>query len=253
VAEVDEKKLADLFQDAAADAPPPTFDSADVAGAARRADARRRSLLLGSSSLAVVLVAVGLMIGFLDLGHTGGGGLNTAAGPPAASQASRHEFDAATPGHPHAGALNGAGNGAHTGFPGSPPTQGGGTPGEAGPSAGTAPSGCGPTDGELADALAGELPSAGVTDRGAATVPGCPAGARAASYLVHDGPASGRISVVLTPAGQHPATPAGYAIGTATAASGHELTVLSAPAPGSPAAPLAGRVQTMAQALAAHF
>ncbi|HEY0806202.1 MAG TPA: hypothetical protein VGD84_14100, partial [Pseudonocardiaceae bacterium] len=123
--------------------------------------------------------------------------------------------------------------------------------GGVGPGAGGTPSGCGPTDSELAVALANELASVGAPP---ATTPGltCPAGARSAGYLVHDGSASGYIVAVVTTPGESVPndTAVGAAKASAPASKGRTVTVLSVPAAGSPSAPLSGAIFGMAQDLA---
>ncbi|SMD07550.1 hypothetical protein [Lentzea albidocapillata] len=52
---MDEKKLADLFRDAAHDAPPASFDAGDVRQASRRATLRRRNSIAAGTTLVVVL------------------------------------------------------------------------------------------------------------------------------------------------------------------------------------------------------
>jgi hypothetical protein len=52
---MDEQKLADLFRDAAQDAPPASFDAGDVRTASRRATLRRRTSIAAGTTLVVVL------------------------------------------------------------------------------------------------------------------------------------------------------------------------------------------------------
>ncbi|MCX2948241.1 hypothetical protein [Lentzea sp. NEAU-D7] len=52
---MDEQKLADLFRDAAHDAPPASFDAGDVRKASRRATLRRRNSIAAGTTLVVVL------------------------------------------------------------------------------------------------------------------------------------------------------------------------------------------------------
>ncbi|MCR3746794.1 hypothetical protein [Lentzea californiensis] len=52
---MDEQKLADLFRDAAHDAPPASFDAGDVRQASRRATLKRRNSIAAGTTLVVVL------------------------------------------------------------------------------------------------------------------------------------------------------------------------------------------------------
>ncbi|WP_330272020.1 hypothetical protein OG205_34105 [Lentzea sp. NBC_00516] len=143
---MDEQKLADLFRDAAQDAPPASFDAGDVRTASRRATLRKRNSIAAGTTLVVVL---------------GFGGVFAANGWVSQDSSS----------------LNNAGSGQNrdnaaespmtalevkpsTGFSGeSKSTQGDAqTPGSTGPSASeSAVQGCAGVDRELADALADEL------------------------------------------------------------------------------------------------
>ena len=67
---MDEDKLADLFRAVVADPPPASFDERDVAAQAGRVTARRRSMLIGAGGLAVVVLAVGVLLGTGVFGHT---------------------------------------------------------------------------------------------------------------------------------------------------------------------------------------
>jgi hypothetical protein len=249
---VDEQKLSDLFQAAVRDVPPASFDERDVATASRRVTARRRSMLAGGSAAVVVLLAVGLVVGGVVFGHNSTStSASVAAGQANQGQRTFGKNDVAPRAAPGAGHEQNAIPEQGTNFPATTPMQGGAAVGGVGPDAGSTPSGCGPTDGELAVALANELPSAGAPAAAPVTL-ACPAGARAAGYLVHDGTATGYVFAVLTPAGTpSPAPPAGATTATATAADGAILTVLSEPTSGSPAAPLATRLAAIAHSVAA--
>src|ERR1041384_4596943 len=52
---MDEQKLADLFRDAAHEAPPASFDAGDVRTASRKAALRRRNSIAGGTALVFVL------------------------------------------------------------------------------------------------------------------------------------------------------------------------------------------------------
>ncbi|WP_086661297.1 hypothetical protein [Lentzea kentuckyensis] len=60
---MDEQKLADLFRDAAHDAPPASFDASDVRTASRRATVRRRNSIAAGTTLVVVLGFGGVVAG----------------------------------------------------------------------------------------------------------------------------------------------------------------------------------------------
>src|SRR5687768_11522241 len=60
---MDEQKLADLFRDAAHDAPPASFDAGDVRTASRRATLRRRNSIAAGTTLVVVLGFGGVVAG----------------------------------------------------------------------------------------------------------------------------------------------------------------------------------------------
>jgi hypothetical protein len=247
---VDEQQLAEMFRAAAADAPPATFDEHDVASASRRITARHRSLVTGGSALAGVVLVVGLVVGFLGVGHTGGGSSSAASAPAAGvdpgSGSSSSGMDRARPMLPDGG----------TGFSTSTPKQGGIESGETGSN----PAGCGPTDGKLAVALANELPSVGAgTQSPDSAVPAtidCPAGSRSAGYQLRVGTTVGTVGVILLPADSSDtdlrfgpdvvkkATPA---------AGGGTLVEFSQPAAGSSGPPLADQLDRIGAALAGSF
>jgi hypothetical protein len=207
-------------------------------------------MLAGGGGLAVVLLAVGLLLGPLGFGHTLGSGTQSVAGSSDArggpTPTDQGRLGPALEGP----AVRGTGN-----FPNSSPVQGGGEVGRAGPSAGSTRVGCGPTDREVAVALAGELPSVGAP---AETNPGltCHGTARAATYLVQDDGATGFVTAVLSPRG-NPATlvmRTGVLNTTGVSASGRwQVTVVDAPAGLDGAVPLAGRLGEIERAVAARF
>jgi hypothetical protein len=115
--------------------------------------------------------------------------------------------------------------------------------------------------GAIAVAPANELPVA------PGTVPSpvdgtCPAGARAASYLVRDnGGTLGVVSIVVVPAGGDPNAPMpldlpsvdGSARATAPTGSGGQLIVVSQPQQGATSAPFADRINQIASQLATRY
>ncbi|MFD4643658.1 hypothetical protein ACFWN2_40560 [Lentzea sp. NPDC058436] len=143
---MDEQKLADLFRDAAHDAPPPSFDAGDVRTASRKATLRRRNSIAAGTTLVVVLGFGGVFAanGWMSPGETStmnsaGSGQNRddgAQSPMTALEAPPTVF---------------SGEGKST--------QGDAqAPGSTGPSVSeSAVQGCAGVDRELADALAVEL------------------------------------------------------------------------------------------------
>ncbi|MFD5824592.1 hypothetical protein [Lentzea sp. NPDC060358] len=145
---MDEQKLADLFRDAAHDAPPASFDAGDVRTASRRATLRRRNSIAAGTAFAVVLGFGGVLAANSWYGEDGGG--SSAAGP--VQQQSEAAQSPMT--------LMEAQPQTNKDFPGdASSTQGDvSPPGSTGFSTGArAVQGCAAVDRELADALAGEL------------------------------------------------------------------------------------------------
>lgn len=144
---MDENKLADLFRDAAHDAPPASFDAGDVRTASRRATARRRNSIAAGTTLVVVLGFGGVVASAGWLGQDKAAPNSAlSSGQPADSSA---ESPLSAPVPPKE----------QKNFPGDVSTQGdASTPGSTGPQVGErAVQGCVAVDRELADALAGEL------------------------------------------------------------------------------------------------
>lgn len=148
---IDENKLADLFRDAAHDAPPASFDASDVRSASRKAAMRRRNAIAAGSTLVVVLGFGGVVASSGWLGQeqsatnsadgAGQGRDNSAESPLSAPVPPGEQQQLPT-----------------TNFPGDVSTQGDASkPGSADPRVGGAVQGCAAVDRELADALAGEL------------------------------------------------------------------------------------------------
>ncbi|MEU7478703.1 hypothetical protein AB0A63_22140 [Lentzea sp. NPDC042327] len=145
---MDENKLADLFRDAAHDAPPAAFDVSDVRTASRRATQRRRSAIAGGTALVVVLGFGGVLAGTNWVNQDKGA--ESVAGAGQAGDNSAQSPLSAPVDPPNMQTKN---------FPGDVSTQGDtATPGSADPSVGErAVQGCAEVDRELAVALAGEL------------------------------------------------------------------------------------------------
>jgi hypothetical protein len=217
---LDERELAELFRDAAQTIPPASFDVHDVQRAARRATARRRIAVAGTTLVAAALLAGGIGVG---LGRFGGTPVPQAAVPNSpltrAPSPSIHDQ--------HSGPIL------------------------------LTPGPCGPPDPALASALAEQLPAAaGMPPVSARS--GCPDGARNAAFQLRDGASAGEVIVVLVPADR--AAPAGESRGadgarqvTSRTRSGQVLMVLSDPEAGSPDAPYASRLAAIAGELAPRF
>lgn len=237
---MDERELKTMFADAVGEPPPPGFDVGDVASASVRAQARRRKVI-GAACGCFVLLLAGLgVVGFLT--KSGGGGTMSAASAPATQTGAD--------GQPGMGPERPSIGGNTSGFPTRSPMQGGDGTGKNGPRAESA-SGCDKVDGELATALAGELP---VTVKTAAATPGrvCVTQSRAAGFQLQ----GGWISVLLLPSGvslDPAAIPVGSARSEVAAASGSTVELISTPDPGTAAPPLADDLSRLAGAIAAHF
>lgn len=251
---MDDDRLAQLLHDAVQDAPPATFDADDVLTESRRLTARRRSLVRNTTMGAVILVAAGLLtglgvVGFGSFGHT----VSDSAGSAAPGQsdnpgANGNDF--------HPNSRSGSGPRAQFNVPESSPMQGGGGTGKAGPMTGGTPGGCGSTDGELAVALAGELPSVGDPKPAAVPSADCPAATtRAAAYSVNDNGATGLIVALVRPA-TAPAVPATAGVGHAVSKPTQHnavVTVLSQPQPAGGPIPYQAMLPTIAQDLATGY
>ncbi|WP_434452220.1 hypothetical protein [Lentzea sp. E54] len=144
---MDERKLADLFRDAAHDAPPASFDAGDVRTASLRATRRRRNSIAAGTTLVVVLGFGGVLAGTNSAGRDDGTATSAGAGQQEndTAQSPMTLMEAQPP---------------NKDFPGdSSSTQGDAQPpGSTGPSVSDrAVQGCAGVDRELADALAVEL------------------------------------------------------------------------------------------------
>ena len=238
---MDERELKTIFADAVGEPPPPGFDMGDIATASARAQARHRSAIALVCGC-VVLVLAGLgVVGFLVTSPSGGPTMNAASAPATQSGAT---------GQPGMGPERPSSGGKSPDFPTQSPMQGGDGPGKNGPRAESA-SGCDKVDGELATALAGELP---VTVTTADATPGriCVTQARVAGFQVQ----GGWISVLLVPPGvvlDPAAIPAGSARSEVQAAGGGTIDLISTPGPGRSAAPLADDLSRLAGSIASHF
>jgi hypothetical protein len=250
---VDDERLAQLLHDAVPEPPPATFDADDVLRTSQRLTARRRSLVRGTSLAAIVLLAAGLLTG---LGVVGPGWFGH-TGSSTASSGSANAPTGLTPAH---GFQPKSGAGPKREGPDvltNPPMQGGGIVGSAGQTAGSTPGGCGSTDGELAIALARELPSVGGPTPTAVSVPAvdCPVDTRSgAAYSVNDNGATGVVVALLRPgADNKPLTVAGTTQATVPTSRGDTVTVLSQSQPAGGVAPFADDITSIATSLAGQF
>jgi hypothetical protein len=232
---MDDGEWERTFVAAPGEPPSPTFGTADIVAAARKADARRRS-------------AIVVICGFFFVALAGAGvfrlaipNLNGNSAVPAQSGVSGQPGDSA------GRSPNTAGN---QDFPALSPMQEGDGAGRNGPRAEGA-SGCDKVDRELATALAGEL---SVPATAAAALPGgvCATGSRSAAFTVQ----GGTVSITLLP--PFIEVPPGQQLPGAVqaqrpAASGGTLVVISTPAADSTVAPLAAEVGHIADTLAARL
>lgn len=246
---MDERELETLFREAPGEVPPATFDASDVAAASRRATARHRMRVATAASFAAVVLAGGAL--FATIGPLSDGDERAAVSAQMDEGAAKAQPDSADARQENGG----------LGLSREPaPKQGGedSSLDAADPEAAKRTSGCESVDRKLADALAGELPVG--PSRAPDPVPGigpCVDGGSNAAYEVADGEASGLISVAIIPASREEvmALEQGSRIRNAQArtdgGNGDIVVVSSEPAPGSPAAPLAGELQRIADAIAA--
>jgi hypothetical protein len=256
---VDERQLAELFQDASEGGPSATFGHADVIAASRRATVRRRTAIAGGSALAIVVLVGSIVVGGGSLLGTGRGNTMTASGGSGGQSDSGPQVLGEEPGSQLPGAAAAPpSTAADKNGPEANAEQGRTASGKVVPWPGLrdddARAGCGPVDPELADALIGGLRATPAGPAG--PVPdACPPNARAAAVPV-DG---GSVYVVLAPVrGDGPPDRAvtradgasGYAVYTAN---GSMLLVLSVPAAPGGAAPLADQIQPVAEKTAQRF
>ncbi|WP_037320535.1 hypothetical protein [Amycolatopsis orientalis] len=208
---MDENDLKALFRDAPGDMPSPSFDTADVVRASKRATARRRNgIAVACSALVLVLGGVGMfgVLGDVDLGSP---------------TAAKSDNEAASAGQPEAASARPLDSGESSNFSNPPPQQGGGGPEKTGRMTAEGTYGCDQVDRELATALAGELP---VPVDVAKSTPGdiCTTGARSAGFQVP----GGTVSAAVFPAGASvPPLPTGAASARRTTAKGSLVVVVS--------------------------
>ncbi|MGY6657400.1 hypothetical protein ACXIZN_35075 [Amycolatopsis sp. TRM77291] len=208
---MDENDLKALFRDAPGDAPSPTFDTADVVRASKRATARRRNgIAVACSAVVLVLAGVGMF------GVLGGTELQTGS-------AAKSGDEAVSAGQPGAASVRPLDSGDPSNFSNPPPQQGGDGPERTGQMTAEGTYGCDQVDRELATALAGELP---VRVDVAKSTPGdlCTTGARSAGFQVP----GGTVSAAVFPAGSAvPSVPTGAAEARRTTPKGALVVVVS--------------------------
>jgi hypothetical protein len=238
---MDEQELRSLFSAAPPDAPEPTFSQDDVVRESRRQSARRRNrITTGVSAAALVVVgfgAYGVLSGGTpeSLTSADNGALSSQSGPGSGQPG-------LSPARPEVG-------GESPNFSSEPPRQGGDQGGKTGQLAEGA-SGCEQVDGELAIALAGELPG---HVAGTPAVPGgaCSTGSRSAGFPVP----GGEVSAAVYPKGipvVFKSQPAGTVTAQVATASGGSLVLVSVPSSGA-TAPYASQVDAFAHDLAPRF
>jgi hypothetical protein len=207
---MDEQKLADLFRDAAHDAPPASFDAGDVRTASRRATQRRRNSIAAGTTMVVVLGFGGVAAG--NNWFSQDTGARNAAGSGQeqdnAAQSPMTALEQAQPPQKY--------------FPSEEASTQGDlpTPGSTGLStSASAVQGCAGVDRELADALAGELSVP--PDRAIPPTVTCSPDSRAAAFKI-DGLT---ITAIVTP--QPFEAPAGARTEKAKTAKNQDLYVFT--------------------------
>jgi hypothetical protein len=266
-----EARIAALFRDATAEAPPPGFDAGDVVAASRRITRRRRSALAGAALAVLAVAGVGVTAGF---GGSSGSELTSAAGSargapdrngsaqdaaaPEAARAAAPEAPAPDAAGAAGGSAPGAGADAAAPVPGSAGSVPGGGP-TTGLSAGAVPPAgapLGPGNRECADrqdpalrALVEQvLPEVAGASEAVTTMECRPGGERGVALEVSDGASSGLLSVTYLPPGSAAAVPAGAR--SAPTASGGTVLVSSRPERQGQPAPLADRLDAAVAYLA---
>ncbi|MDX8030002.1 hypothetical protein SK803_07250 [Lentzea sp. BCCO 10_0856] len=229
---MDEQKLADLFRDAAHDAPPASFDAGDVRTASRRATMRRRNSIAAGTTLVVVLGFGGVMAGTNWISQDRSNSTSAGSGQAQDNAAQSPLTEQINPQQAKP----------PTNFSGDPSTQGDGeSPGSTGLSAGErAVQGCAGVDRELADALAVELSVS--PDFAEPPTVTCSPNSRAATFKI-DGLT---LTAIVTPESFEP--PAGARTEKVKTAKGQDLYVFT-----QGDGELKGQAKRFADALAPRF
>jgi hypothetical protein len=238
---MDEQELRSLFSAAPGEAPDPTFGQDDVVRESRRQTVRRRNRITTGVSAAALVV-----VGFGAYGVLSGG---TPESMTAANDSGVSAQSGPGSGQPGLDPARPQVGGESPNFTSQPPQQGGDGGGKTGHLAEGA-SGCEQVDGELAIALAGELPghlAAAQASPGGA----CSTGSRSAGFPVPGGEVAAAVYPKGIPA-VFKSQPAGTVTARVSTASGGTLVLISVPGGGS-AAPYAGQVERFAHDLAPRF
>jgi hypothetical protein len=204
---MDEQKLADLFRDAAHDAPPASFDAGDVRTASRRATQRRRNSIAAGTTLVVVLGFGGVVAGNNWFDQTEKSVAGSGQQQDNAAQSPMTALEQAQP---------------EKNFPSDDASTQGDTPapGSTGLSTSAgAVQGCAGVDRELADALAGELSVS--PDQAQPPTVTCSPDSRSASFKINDQ----TITAIVTPRSFE--APAGAPTEKAKTAKGQDLYVFT--------------------------
>jgi hypothetical protein len=238
---MDEQELRSLFSAAPGDSPDSTFSQDDVVRESHRQTVRRRNRITAGVSAAALVV-----VGFGAYGLLSGGtsGSLTAGKDNAVSAQS-----GAGSGQPDPSVARPQVGGESPNFSSTPPQQGGSGDGKTGHLAEGA-SGCEEVDGELAIALAGELPGH-FTASQASPGSACTTASRSAGFPVP----GGEVAAAVYPKGisvGFKSQPAGTASARVATASGGTLVLVSVPQAGG-AAPYAAQVGQFARELAPRF
>jgi hypothetical protein len=233
---MDEQEQRSLFSAAPGEAPSATFSQDDVVRESRRQTVRRRNRITAGVSAAALVV-----VGFGAYGVLSGGtpGLNSGKDNAVSAQSGQPGLG---PARPQVG-------GESPNFSSTPPQQGGSGDGKTGQLAEGA-SGCEQVDGELAIALAGELPghfAASQASPGSA----CTTASRSAGFPVPGGEVAAAVYPKGIPAA-FKSQPAGTVTARVATASGGTLVLVSVPGAEN-AAPYAGDVDRWASELAPRF
>ena len=228
-------RLAGLFRDAAADAPPPAFDAGDVVAASRRITRRRRSAVAGAVLATLAVAGIGVTAAL-----PGGSSPASvsAAGAPAASPNGGEAPEQARDAGP---------------VPRAVPAP---APAPDGPPLGPGTAECADRQDPALRALVEQaLPEVAGAPEAAVTTECRPAGERGVALEVRDGATSGVLAVTYLPPGrvvEPPGVaepPAAVVRSAPTASGGTVLVAARAERAGDPS-PYADRLDAMVAALA---
>ena len=225
---MDEQKLADLFRDAAHDAPPASFDAGDVRTASRRATLRRRNSIAAGTTLVVVLGFGGVVAGNNWISQNE---KSTAGSGQQQDNAAQSPMTALEQAQPPLKNFPSDGMSTQGDVP---------APGSTGSASARAVQGCAGVDRELADALAVELSVS--PDNAEPPTVSCSPNSRAAAFKI-DGLT---LTAIVTPESFE--APAGAQTEKAKTAKGQDLYVFT-----QGDGELKGQAKRFADALAPRF